>query len=70
MKARGVTIVVHIDGDPSSRKYHLPLWSFEAGKWIAVTVPLLVMLTLPPFQMMYASEVSPIVVSLVIVTHA
>jgi len=44
MRARGVTIVVHIDGDPSSRKYHLPLWSFEAGKWSAVTVALLVVL--------------------------
>lgn len=44
MKSRGVTIVVHIDGDPSSRKYHLPLWSFEAGKWSAVTVALLVVL--------------------------
>ena len=44
MKARGVTIVVHIDGDTSSRKYHVPLWSFEAGKWSAVTVALLVVL--------------------------
>ena len=44
MKARGVTIVVHIDGDPSSRKYHLPLWSFEAGKWSAVTIALMVVL--------------------------
>ena len=44
MKSRGVTIVVHIDGDTSSRKYHVPLWSFEAGKWSAVTVALLVVL--------------------------
>lgn len=44
MKARGVTIVIHIDGDPSSRKYHLPFWSFEAGKWGAVTIGLLVVL--------------------------
>jgi murein DD-endopeptidase MepM/ murein hydrolase activator NlpD len=44
MKSRGVTIVVHIDGDPSSRKYHLPLWSFEVGKWSAVTIALLVVL--------------------------
>jgi len=44
MKARGVTIVVHIDGDTTSRKYHLPLWSFEAGKWGAVTVAVLVVL--------------------------
>jgi len=44
MKPRGVTIVVHIDGDPSTKKYHLPLWSFEAGKWSAVAVALLVVL--------------------------
>ena len=44
MKSRGVTIVVHIDGDTNSRKYHLPLWSFEAGRWSAVTVALLVVL--------------------------
>jgi murein DD-endopeptidase MepM/ murein hydrolase activator NlpD len=44
MKPRGVTIVVHIDGDPSTKKYHLPLWWFEAGKWSAVTVALLVVL--------------------------
>jgi len=44
MKARGVTLVVHIDGDPNSRTYHLPRWSFEAGKWSAVTVALLVVL--------------------------
>jgi murein DD-endopeptidase MepM/ murein hydrolase activator NlpD len=44
MKSRGVTIVVHIDGDPGSRKYHLPLWSFEVGKWSAVTIVLLVVL--------------------------
>ena len=44
MKARGVTIVVHIDGDTTSRKYHLPLWSFEAGKWSAITLALLVVL--------------------------
>ena len=44
MKPRGVTIVVHIDGDPSTKKYHVPLWAFEAGKWSAVTVALLVVL--------------------------
>jgi murein DD-endopeptidase MepM/ murein hydrolase activator NlpD len=44
MKSRRVTIVVHVDGDTNSRKYHLPLWSFEAGKWGAVTVALLVVL--------------------------
>jgi len=44
MKRRGVTIVVHVDGDPNSKKYHVPLWSFEAGKWGAVTIGLLVVL--------------------------
>ena len=44
MKSRGVTIVVHIDGDTSSKKYHIPLWSFAAGKWGALTVALLVVL--------------------------
>jgi murein DD-endopeptidase MepM/ murein hydrolase activator NlpD len=44
MKSRKVTIVVHVDGDTSSRKYHVPLWSFEAGKWGALTVALLVVL--------------------------
>lgn len=44
MKSRGVTIVVHIDGDTNSKKYHMPLWSFEAGKWGALTVALLVVL--------------------------
>jgi murein DD-endopeptidase MepM/ murein hydrolase activator NlpD len=44
MKSRGVTIVVHVDGDPNTRKYHLPLWAFDAGKWGAVTLAVLVVL--------------------------
>lgn len=44
MRSRGVTIVVHVDGDPNTRKYHLPLWAFDAGKWAAVTLAVLVVL--------------------------
>jgi len=44
MKSRRVTIVVHIDGDPNSRTYHLPLWTFDVGKWGAVTLAVLVVL--------------------------
>ena len=44
MKSRGVTIVVHIDGDTNSKKYHLPLLTFAVGKWGALTVALLVVL--------------------------
>lgn len=44
MKGRSVTIVVHADGDLTSHQYRLPLWTFEVGKWGAVTVGLLVVL--------------------------
>jgi murein DD-endopeptidase MepM/ murein hydrolase activator NlpD len=44
MKSRRVTIVVHVDGDPNSRTYHLPLWAFDVGKWGAVTLAVLVVL--------------------------
>jgi murein DD-endopeptidase MepM/ murein hydrolase activator NlpD len=44
MRSRAVTIVVHVDGDPNTRKYHLPLWAFDAGKWAAVTLAVLVVL--------------------------
>jgi len=44
MKSRGVTIVVHVDGDPNTRKYHFPLWAFDAGKWGAVTLAVLIVL--------------------------
>src|SRR5947199_249405 len=41
---RRVTIVVHTDGDLASRQYRVPLWAFEAGKWGALVVGLLVVL--------------------------
>ena len=44
MKGKSVTMVVHVDGDLTSRQYRIPLWAFEAGKWGAVTVALLVVL--------------------------
>ncbi len=41
---RGVTIVVHADGDLESKQYRLPRWAVLAGKWgagaIAVSVVL------------------------------
>ena len=42
MKDRGVTIVIHTDGDLDSRQYRVPVWAFEAGKWSALVVALLV----------------------------
>jgi len=39
-----VTIVVHVDDDLNSQQYRVPLWVFEAGKWGAVAVTLLVVL--------------------------
>ncbi len=44
MKPRGVTIVVHTDGDVDSKQYRLPLWAFTAGKWGALVVGLLMVL--------------------------
>ena len=41
---RQVTIVVHVDGDLASRQYRVPAWAFEAGRWGAVVVLLLVVL--------------------------
>jgi murein DD-endopeptidase MepM/ murein hydrolase activator NlpD len=32
-RARGVTIVVHPDGDLNSRQFKVPWWVFEAAKW-------------------------------------
>lgn len=46
MKPRGVTIVVHIDGDVGSKQYHLPLWALTVGKWGALVVGLLMVLFL------------------------
>jgi len=44
MKRRGVTIVLHTDGDVGSRQYRFPLWAVTAGKWGALVVALLVVL--------------------------
>lgn len=44
MKGRGVTIVVHTDGDLNSRQYRMPLWAFAVGKWAAAVVAVLVVL--------------------------
>jgi murein DD-endopeptidase MepM/ murein hydrolase activator NlpD len=44
MSRRGVTIVVHTDGDLNSRQYRLPLWVFQVGRWGAITVTVLVVL--------------------------
>ena len=44
MKGRGVTVVVHVDGDLGSRQYRWPLWAFEAGKWGAIVIGVLVVL--------------------------
>lgn len=44
MNRRGVTIVVHTDGDVASKQYRLPLWAFTAGKWGALLVGLLLVL--------------------------
>jgi murein DD-endopeptidase MepM/ murein hydrolase activator NlpD len=44
MSRRGVTIVVHTDGDLNSRQYRLPLWAVQVGKWGAIAVTVLVVL--------------------------
>ena len=44
MKPRGVTIVVHTDGDVDSKQYRVPLLALQAGKWGALVVGLLVVL--------------------------
>ena len=44
MKPRGVTIVVHTDGDVDSKQYRVPLLALKAGKWGALVVGLLVVL--------------------------
>ena len=41
---RRVTIVLHTDGELASRQYRVPVWAFEAGKWGALVIGLLVVL--------------------------
>ena len=43
-KPRGVTIVVHKDGDLASKQYRLPMWAFAAAKWGALAIGLMVVL--------------------------
>ena len=44
MTTRGVTIVVHADGDLESKQYRLPRWALMAGKWGAGAIAVLVVL--------------------------
>lgn len=44
MSTRGVTIVVHKDGDLDSRQYRIPRWAVQGGKWGAIAVAVLVVL--------------------------
>ncbi|MEX2156548.1 MAG: peptidoglycan DD-metalloendopeptidase family protein [Gemmatimonadales bacterium] len=44
MTARGVTIVVHSDGDLDSKQYRLPRWAVLAGKWGAMAIAVLIVL--------------------------
>jgi len=41
---RGVTIVVHADGDLESKQYRFPRWAVVAGKWGAGVIAVLVVL--------------------------
>lgn len=44
MRTRGVTIVLHADGDLESRQYRLPRWAVLAGKWGAMAIAVMVVL--------------------------
>jgi murein DD-endopeptidase MepM/ murein hydrolase activator NlpD len=44
MSTRGVTIVLHADGDLESRQYRLPRWAVLAGKWGAMAIAVMVVL--------------------------
>jgi murein DD-endopeptidase MepM/ murein hydrolase activator NlpD len=52
--SRGVTIVVHADGDLESKQYRFPRWAVEGGKWgagaIAVSVVLFFAFAGPIFR--------------------
>lgn len=43
MKGRGVTIVVHRDGDLNSRQYRVAWWVLEAGRWGAPILAVLIL---------------------------
>jgi murein DD-endopeptidase MepM/ murein hydrolase activator NlpD len=42
--SRGVTIVVHADGDLESKQYRFPSWAVVAGKWGAAAIAVSVVL--------------------------
>jgi murein DD-endopeptidase MepM/ murein hydrolase activator NlpD len=44
MTTRGVTVVVHADGDLESRQYRFPRWAVLTGKWGALGIALSVVL--------------------------
>src|SRR3954466_15471537 len=44
MTTRGVTVVVHADGDLASRQYRLPRWAVLVGKWGAIAIAILIVL--------------------------
>jgi murein DD-endopeptidase MepM/ murein hydrolase activator NlpD len=44
MSTRGVTIVLHADGDLESRQYRLPRWAVLVGKWGAMAIAVMVVL--------------------------
>ncbi|HKA59979.1 MAG TPA: M23 family metallopeptidase [Gemmatimonadales bacterium] len=44
MSTRGVTIVLHADGDLESHQYRLPRWAVLVGKWGALTIAVMVVL--------------------------
>jgi len=50
---RGVTIVIHADGDLESKQYRFPAWAVLAGKWgagaIAVSIVLFFAFAIPIF---------------------
>ena len=51
---RGVTIVIHADGDLASKQYRFPAWAVLAGKWsagaIAVSIVLFFAFAVPIFS--------------------
>lgn len=43
-RRRSITIVVHTDGDLDSKQYRIPVWAFQAGRWGAIGIAVLVVL--------------------------
>jgi murein DD-endopeptidase MepM/ murein hydrolase activator NlpD len=44
MNPRGVTIVIHVDGEIRTRQYRVPLWAVRAGQGVALSVLVLALL--------------------------